>query len=233
MFAAMLQRDAGCVALFRDDVTTGRSHLMAAGEDIGQFDKVGGAALVALASTRDQRERAINLWNVARDRLIRFTEGDEQYRVRRFWLTPRLILSAAQAALLVHARFGDRDEFATWLEPLLADGASDAPAGRTGLTVGAYVELGISATVENFAGAGGAEWMEAMWVRRRRDIQVAKRDRYHWRLLPCPSELLELDSVILLAIHLLSGGQADMSRAPEETSDVVFAPLTTARWLLE
>ena len=57
-------------------------------------------------------------------------------------------------------------------------------------------------------------------------------DRYHWRLLVRPSDLFELDSVVLLTIVIAGArGDYEFEELPKDLlGALVRAPLTAAEW---
>ena len=228
--AATLLRDAGCVALLRDEVAEGRARLMEAGEELWRCGVAGGAALVALVATEDQARRAVGLWEEVRGR---FGGADDEERgARALSATPREVLSLVQAELLVHRWVRDDGGLRERIAGLVSGGPAVTEVGETGLTVGEYAELGLGAMAGDLDRDRVQGWLESVWERRLRDIAVAAEDRYHWRLLVRPSDLVELDSVMLLTIVIAgNGGDRRFGGLRDgPLAALVRSPLTAAEW---
>ena len=216
MVAATLQRDAACVALLRDDVDGGRHHLIVAGNDLLRSGATSGAALMALAGAEPDLTAA---WMTPREMLSTAQ-------------TEREMLSMAQTDLLLQAQYGNGGRAAEQMGHLLAGELGGAPAGNAGLTIRQYVEIGQQGVDGHLDPQRVRDWLAPTWARRSRDIEKAKADQYHWRLLHRPSELLELDSVILATILLRTGQYGALwNELRDPPGNLVRAPLTAAEWL--
>ena len=221
--AATLLRDAGCVALLGEQTESARLHLMAAGSEFLGLGAACGAALFALAATPAEWTQAIE----KRDEVARrfFPTVDEEGVAPTSPMDPREILSFAQADLLIAARDGGENSRLRRVADMQTRD-NDAEVGEIGLTVAEYLDMGARGVAGTVSRDSLRNWLASVWARRRRDIDRAAADVYHWRLLPRPAELLELDSVILLTILLRAGvdGIGD-------AEGLVGAPLPSARKL--
>ncbi|MEJ0004694.1 MAG: hypothetical protein WDN30_16260 [Pararobbsia sp.] len=112
----------------------------------------------------------------------------------------------------------------TWLAPDREDGPlienearvrralarhGGTPVGLTGLTLDTYVgiadELALPARAPQARDDGPpAVWdaFSALAFTRREYIRAAMKDVYHWRFMPKPAELMDLDTVILAVLAL-------------------------------
>ena len=110
--------------------------------------------------------------------------------------------------------------------------------GETGMSVFRY--LRVAASMEGRAHLVDADpsvemvrAVELLGRRREERIELARGDEFHWRLVPRPAELLDLDSVVLMQVALASGydGGALMDWTGWRKGDVLGAPLDVAEQL--
>ena len=227
MCAAMLWRDAGCVALFQCKSDAGCMDLTRGGNELVRLGVAAGWPLIALAD------------GPTSDRLSTFRAAAfdlQQPLANTVTASPRQLLSCLQAGMLMEAHDGSlryaMDRLAMEVRNLELDRTA---VGETGLSIADYVEVGTAAirddpSVRDRAGA----WFAGLCDQRTRDIESAAEDSYHWRLMARPAELLDLDSVILL--YILRSRQVPIekpdSRHGTKHRDLVLAPLTVAERLL-
>ena len=228
MCAAMLWRDAGCVALFQGDRHAACCNLAKGGEELVRLGIAAGWPLVAVAH------------GPTRDRLATFLDAvlDVQRPLARtVTASARQLLCWLQVCMLmeVHDRSvrNATDRLATEVWNLELNGTA---VGETGLSMPDYVEVG-TAAIRDERGArdSAGAWFAGLYDRRTRDIQSAAEDSYHWRLMARPAELLDLDSVILLHIvrsRKIPVDQPDSAHATGH-GDLVLAPLTVAELLVD
>ena len=227
MCAAMLWRDAGCVALFRDARDAACRDLARAGDQLLRLGIAAGSPLVALGE------------GPTSDRLSTFRAAvlDRGGSLARtMTVSARQLVSCLQTALLMEVHGDSLGEAIVWLRKEVSNRELDGVAVReTGLSMSDYVETGIAAIHGGGDGVEGVNaWFERLCARRLRDIETAAKDAYHWRLMPAPSGLLDLDSVILLYIALCREVRVETRNRPEATDHgpLVVAPLTVAKLFL-
>ena len=111
------------------------------------------------------------------------------------------------------------------------------PAGSTGLTIGSYAET--AEWLFERADAVGeiqeriAISMATMMAIRAEQLRAARKDRFHWRMLARPAELIDLDATILMYLATDLGGYAKKGLDPlveqrGEEDPLLDAPLVVA-----
>lgn len=246
--AATLLRDAGCLLLLREEFQAGRERLAQAGEQLLEIGLAAGLVLVAMHDARRGQD-ALGSYRV---RVAESPRGGADPNAEWPEDTSRSVevaardsfgsmLSVVQAGLLRGAADGDRawgteDRQAERRELLERHRARDV--GETGMSVFSY--LRVAASMEGKAQALDGEApvelvraVELLGRGREERIEVARRDQFHWRLVPRPAELLDLDSVVLMQVALASGYDGDVLRdwTGWRKGDVVGAPLDVAEQL--
>lgn len=239
--AATLLRDAACVALLLGETRQARNHLREAGHQFLRLGLAAGSTLIALAETRTAQSELAEYSDViegTRDQWSR-TEAIDHGDLRRPMAamargSPRQMFSLMQTEWLV-AEIGAR--------PWVREGSrvrtalernGGYPVGETGVSIDSYIKIAdwmiehsghVKDNMPSFVGAG----MATLAATRAEHIRAAMKDTYHWRMLTRPTELLDLDSVVLMFIAVGAGINQD-ALEPSPWADVPLhdAPLRAA-----
>ena len=212
--AATLLRDAACVALLLGWTDDARHLLSEAGRQFLALGMPVGAGLLALADIdqaveqlpayEDVMQGARQQWGPAEPREREDQRSPMGERARG---EPRQLLGVMQADWLRAESGRSSKAFAdTEALRITLDRAGGYAAGATGLTIDSYVRLAdefarnpdMSASVPNWIGRSVATFYSA----RSENLNAAQKDAYHWRMLPRPAELVDLDATILMVLAL-------------------------------
>ena len=243
--AATLLRDAGCLLLLREEIGAGRERLAQAGEQLLEMGLGAGLVLVAVGDAgrgrqelRSYRERVENDRRRAEE-----TRADrpEEWR-ESVTLAARRSLGSMLSVVQTDFLEGTRDaqvESASQRreierrELLERYGAQDV--GETGMAVFRYVRVAASMGAGAHAVADDdtvnvVRAVELLGRHREERVEAARRDEFHWRLVPRPAELLDLDSVVLMQVALAAGWEEAALRewTGWKRGDVIGAPLDVA-----
>ena len=242
--AATLLRDAACVALLLGETGKGRRYLREAGDHFLGLGLTVGSALTALADTRKASDKLDNYSDVVegirhqRSREeVHQREGPERPMADRAQGSLRQMFSQLQAELLV----SEPDELPSLRivpmhQVLTRNGGY--PVGDTGLSISSYMKIAEwmieqrsarDRQIPGFVTAG----LTTLASTRAEHIRAAMEDRFHWRMLAKPAELLDLDSVILMFLALGARMDKDALQASLSAGEVPInkAPLTVAQEL--
>ncbi len=208
--AATLYRDAACVALLMERVHEARILLQKSGSQFLTLGLPAGASLIALAGQQDAEtilNAHIDVLNGARkQRGSSKARGAGDFRHPMIDLArsePRQLLAMMQVDWLWYERRRDKSLYRRD-EPLRIALRRNGghPAGTTGLSIDSY-----SAVAEWFAEHNDfdgnmpdhiAALLSAMMATRAEQLHAARKDGYHWRMLARPTELVDLDAIILM-----------------------------------
>lgn len=248
--AATLLRDAGCLLLLREQTSAGRERLAQAGEQLLQIGLGAGLVLVAMGDAgrgrqelRSYRERVENDRRRAEETKADRPEDWQEPVTLAARSSLGSMLSVVQTDFLPGAGDAGAESESQWRETerrelLERYGAQDV--GETGMGVFRYVrvaglmEAGAHAVADDDT-ADVVRGVELLGRRREERVEAARRDEFHWRLVPRPAELLDLDSVVLMQVALGAGW--DEAALREWTGwkrrDVIGAPLDVAVQLRE
>lgn len=246
--AATLYRDAACVEMLMGHVRQARSLLHVSGQHFLTLGLPVGASFIALAGTSDsdsELERHADVVTGIRQQW-RPSEARERDGARRPMADqarsePRQLLAMMQADWLV----ADRRRYRAAMdgdEPLrkALERNGGHPVGSTGLSIDSY-----AAVAGWFAERKGvvdslpdriAASMSTMMATRAEHLHAARKDRFHWRMLARPAELVDLDATTLMYLAINEEGtpktnlETVIDRRREETP-LLDAPLQIARAL--
>ena len=225
--AATLLRDAGCLLLLREDFNAGRKHLMQAGNHLLDTGLAAGLPLIAMYDAGRGREALVDYrkWTDEAARRTARAETDIPTDSREAIAASgrrsfRAMLSVVQTGMLL--AFGHKE---TGLDYERRDSElreldecyGGREVGETGLSVRRYLSLALSMATGASVTAREppievVRAVELLGRHRAERIEDARRDEFHWRLVPRPAELLDLDAVVLIRIALAAGYEQDRIR---------------------
>ena len=243
--AATLLRDAACVALLLGETTTARHYLREAGGHFLDLGLAGGSVLIVLAEAKKaayELERYSDVIEDIRHQRSREETEISERKVGSMMYTARSslrqIFSQLQADQLmaeIDLRQPTREEYRMH-QVLKRNGGY--PVGVTGLSIESYKN-----TAEWLIEQRGqperqiADFVTATFATlaatRSEHIHAAMQDRFNWYMLARPSELIDLDSVIVMFLALAARMKKDFLRAsPRVGEGAIFeAPLIVAEQL--
>ena len=212
--AATLLRDAGCVALLLGETTTARDYLREAGHHFLELGLAGGSVLIVLADAKKAAEEleaySDTIEGIRHQRSREEAEVHER-RISQMAYTARSslrqMLSQLQADQLMtefEGRRSMREEYAM-AQVLKRNGGY--PVGNTGLSIDSYRALTDWLTeqrrqphrrIPDFVNAT----IVTLATKRAENIRAAMRDKFNWAKLARPSEILDLDSVVVMFLAL-------------------------------
>ena len=253
--AATLFRDAGCLLLLLDEVESGRENLEKAGDLQVAQGQAGGLPLIAMCDP-ERAERAVLDYEILVERRRRgYDEAVEGLAENGRSMDAagagslRSLLAVVQARMMVDryhwisGRGYDSDQRGKWLERSgaarreLVDQYANREVGESGLSVRSYVDV-VLALEEGSMGASNelaenaVEAIELLGRWRAQQLEAARRDAFHWRLVSRPSELVDLDSVALMSV-VRDGQQIELRDRLGQSSDrMVWTPLEIAAKLV-
>jgi len=225
--AATLLCDAGCIAFILGMIGEARESLRRAGHLFLGIGLTTGAVLVALADTRSARGQIADYPDVVEGVRQQWSRveargRDEAKRPMTEMArgSPRQMFSLMQSEWLTGQVDGhpmERDD-----SPVRAalERNGGYPVGETGLSIDSYRKLAdwmtahtgrASGELPDFVVAG----MATIAATRAEKIRAATKDRYHWRMLVRPTELLDIDSIVLMFVALGTGTNEDALRMRE------------------
>jgi hypothetical protein len=234
--AATLLRDAAAVALISNDISGGRTLLRTSGDLLLGLGLVGGLQLLYLAGTLDfeegysqeridQFQRAYNyrtghpeVQSISPDSLPSF--DDESFR-------PPQLLRVYQA--LAGRRGNDEKWFAlrNAIRDTLALNAT-MPVGPARTTLAIYLAAfdqlanRDSPSIQTLP-RGVSQVLSSLAQRREELLIAARRDRFHWKALLRPAELVDFDLLALLIAGVRRGQASAMIETAFEGRDAMTA----------
>ena len=245
--AATLLRDAACVALLLGETTIARHYFRDAGVHFLKLGLTAGSVLVVLADAKGaavKLERYSGVIEGVRHQRSRGETEKSEKEIGSFFYTARSslrqILSQLQADQLmaeIGVREPSREEYPMH-EVLKRNGGY--PVGNTGLSIDSY--------------RGIADWLieqrsqpdrqvadfvtstfATLATTRAEYIRAAMKDTFNWSKLARPSELLDLDSVIVMFLALGGRMKKDFLLASKWVGEepLFEAPLIVAEQLRE
>lgn len=207
---ATLLRDAACVALLQGETAEARKLLIRAGIEFLMLGLPFGAALIALAkpgSARNSLQPFANQLRGIAQQERRSKAPDEDGGRDPLATTahsaPPQLFALQQAEWLTNHI--ERIEFLNG-EPMRAvlERNGGYQAGLTGLTIESYSDLArqlVEAPTLADLDARPTPIQNVSASRAER-LRAAQKDTFHWRQLPRPAELIDLDAVALLVLAL-------------------------------
>ena len=210
----MLLRDAACIEFLMGRTKEACEDLLSAGKDFLQVGLLEGAALVALADRVGAKEilgRFSGLVDRVRYQESREVPSAEQDDGRPMFdaslRSPYQILSLLQSdLLLVRNRLREQSPVAPAMRMVLERSGSH-PVGVTGMSIDVYVAMaGVLVGEEGLLLSSYSELLSrslrTLYSVRADNIRVAMKDTYNWEMLLRPTELLDLDSLILMYLAI-------------------------------
>lgn len=242
--AATLLRDAACIALLLGSIADARRLFSEAGHHFLMLGMPVGASLVALADIDQTAEQlsayddviqgAREQWGPAETRKREHRRLPMSERARN---EPRQLLGIMQADwLMAESGRPSRTFVATDAIRTTLDRAGGYTVGATGLSIDSYVRL-----ADEFVRHSEVDLSENNWIDRRLStfyaarseyLDSARKDAFHWRMLPRPAELVDLDATILMVLALGTNlGPKLLGRSAERDIPLLDAPLHIAKAL--
>ena len=212
--AATLLRDAACVALLLGETTIARRYFRESGVHFLKLGLTAGSVLVVLA---DAKGAAVDFGGYSdviegvRHQWSREEPGKSEKEVGSFFYTARSslrqILSQLQADQLmaeIVVRQPDREEYPMH-EVLKRNGGY--PVGNTGLSIDSYRNIADwlieqRSQPERQIADFVTTTFATLATTRAEHIRAAMKDKFNWSKFARPSELLDLDSVIVMFLAL-------------------------------
>ena len=245
--AATLLRDAACVSLLLGETTTARRYLREAGGHFLELGLTGGSALIVLA---DAKKAAVELerhsdviegirrqWSREKTETLEREVGPITYTARS---SLRQIFSQLQADQLMTGVDGLRSIREEYPMHQVLKRNGGYPVGNTGLSIDSYTNIAYwlieqrnqpERQIADFVTATVA----TLATTRAEHIRAAMKDKFNWAMLARPSELLDLDSVIVMFLALGARMNKDFLRASQWVGEGALfdAPLIVAEQLRE
>lgn len=242
--AATLLRDSACISLLMGRIGEACEELLSAGKQFLSLNLVEGAALVALADAVNAQEmlgRFSDLFESVRFSENRMTISEvPQYErpVSDASLgSPYQMLSLLQVDLML-VKSGVRELTAVAPGVRVAlERSGGYPVGATGMSMETYARIANRLVEER-----ESEWsysielamtgLRALYSVRAENIRIAMKDTYNWKMLLRPTELLDLDSVILMYLAIGNENlEFQLEEFLREETPLCQAPLIVAREL--
>jgi hypothetical protein len=243
--AATLYRDAACVAMLIGQVGQARSLLHISGKHFLVLGLPVGASFIALAGMPDSEseiERHADFivgvrqqWGPSEARARDSARRPVADQARS---EPRQLLAMMQADWIIDDRRGSTAEMykdGPLREALERNGGY--PVGATGLSIDSYASaagwFAERRDVDGYLPDRIAASMSTMMATRAEHLHAARKDRFHWRMLARPAELVDLDATILMYLAINKDGVPKLNlekvidRRREETP-LLDAPLRIA-----
>lgn len=242
--AATLLRDAGCIALLLGWMDDARRLLSEAGRHFLALGMPVGAGLVALADIDQTAEQlsayedvvqgARQQWGPAETRERKDRRRPMSERARG---EPRQLLGIMQADwLMVESGKASKMFLDSEAMRIRLDRAGGYAAGATGLSIDSYVRLADEFVRHPELNVSEQTWIDRslsiFYAARSENLHTARKDVFHWRMLPRPAELVDLDGTILMILALGTNlGSELLERAYERDVPILDAPLHIAEAL--
>jgi hypothetical protein len=241
--AATLFRDAAAVAFIIGDIEGGRSLLRQSGNLFWELGFVGGIQLLYISGSLDKDS------DEARDRINSF---DRAFAERSPEVEPQVISSEVkfqedsfrppQLLRIYQALAGRLSDDEEWFRlrreiQQVLNVNSTMPVGTTRIPVIAYLQVYDQfARRELNVGAAKAHMLKQVlvsFVQRREEVLTAARlDRFHWKALLRPAELIDFDLLALLLAGTRRGKRSKLIASAFATRDALTSlPQTLAKAL--
>ncbi|MEH6718895.1 MAG: hypothetical protein V7704_08455 [Aurantimonas endophytica] len=242
--AATLLRDAACVALLLGRMGNARRSLLEAGRHFLTLGMPSGAALVALADIgqatkhlsayQDVMQGTRQQWGPAEAREREDLRRPLSERARG---EPRQLLGIMQADWLMAESGQPPKTFAdSEAMRITLNRAGGYAAGATGLSIDSYMRLADAFVRQQEVNLYEHTWIDrslsTFYAARSEKLVTAQKDAFHWRMLPRPAELVDLDATILMVLALGANLSSEMlGSAYERDNPILEAPLHIAEAL--
>lgn len=242
--AATLLRDSACLGLLVGRTEEACADFMSAGKEFLNIGLVEGAILIALGDTLRAHEILASFSDVIErvryqeDQRTFFEEGERRGRSANAGLGSAYeVLSLLQAdLLLVKNNLQELAPAALPMEEVLERNGGYA-VSATGMSIERYNEIARWMVREPRSGGSYSTELVVTWLRilyavRAGNIRSAMKDVYNWGMLLKPTELVDLDSLVLMCLAV---GDIHLERELDEflvgESQLCQAPLIVAREL--
>lgn len=240
---ATLLRDAAAIAILLEQVDAARQLLGQSGRILLEIGVPAGASYIALSSPESAEEVMLPYDDVIQGTGRQSTHEDftaDRRHQRPFTVearqSPRQVFSLMQAQwlLLGRKRRLVEDE-APLRESMYVVGGY--PVGSTGLSIDSYSRLtqwmmSDDAGVKGDMPADIRNRLSTIASTRVEHLRAGMRDRWQWRLVGRPAELLDLDAIILMTIAFNSGvDPTSMRRLFNHDVPLEEAPIQAAMML--
>lgn len=245
--AATLLRDAASVALLLGETTIARSYLWKAGGHFLELGLAGGSVLIVLADAKKAAKELEGHSAVIEGIRHQFSRKETEVSERE--VDPvmytarsslRQILSQLQADQLMAEIDVLQPSQGEYRMHQVLKRNGGFPVGNTGLSIDSYIHTTEwlieqrsqpNRQIPDFVTATFA----TLTTTRSEHIRAAMKDKYNWTMLARPSELLDLDSVIIMSLALGARVTKDYLRALQwvDEGTVFEAPLIVAEQLRE
>lgn len=213
--AATLRRDAGALALLLGRSEQARSLFLTAGRQWSELGIYAGYFLMSLGQQslgQSWFEGEKNLDEIESSLSFDQPVEDTETKIDRRQLRQMSRNSPRQLLSLYQAAGGGRRRSQRALR--LARGAAKrlspsmgSPIGTTGIPLGSYLRL-YNALGSSDVSQSDRNSLFALAIRRDELVSAAQADRYHWRLLLKPAELIDFDLLALGITAIEAGGAA-------------------------
>jgi hypothetical protein len=238
--AASLTRDAAAIALLRGEVDDAINLFRKAGQRFATLGVFAGFALLEFSDSGEARRWRTKRENL-NDRVRQLIAGEEQIRpdntsepfLSASASSPRQLLYLYQAEVVA----GDDDVFMRERirEKLLL--LPELPVGPTSTPLAGYLML-LDEVAEKSSGgepdlsSGARDTLLSLVLRRREQLNAAQADRWHWKMLLNPTDLIDLD-LVTLGIAMIDrwGSTAAFDNAAVDRGNLVALPLQAAKLL--
>ena len=242
--AATLLRDCACIGLLMGRTGEAREDLLSAGKEFLTLGLVEGAVLVALADAASAQEILGSFSSLFES--VRYSENRaavseapeyERQISDASSRSPYQILSLLQVdLLLIKKEIQEPSSVMAGMQAALERNRG-YPVGATGMSMDTYAGIA-NRLVEGekaelpYSLEFVMRGLRSLYTVRAENIRVAMKDIYNWQMLLRPTELLDLDSVILM--YLAIGNESlefQLEEFLHEESPLCQAPLIVAREL--
>ena len=246
--AATLLRDAACVALLLGvlgGTARARNYLHDSGGHFLELGLAAGSALIVLADVQESSsklecysdviEGIRHQWSRKETEKLKKPERPMTYTARS---SLRQMFSQLQADQLMTEISEHQSMWGESLMHQVLKRNGGYPVGNTGLSIGSYMKIAEWIVkqrstpvhyVPDFVTASFA----TLATTRAEYIRTAREDKFHWRMLMQPAELLDFDSVILMYLALGAQMSEDALQALHwaDEAEIIRAPLIVAQQL--
>ena len=216
--AATLLRDAAAVALILDDFGSARSLLQESGDRFLELGLPGGLQLLYIAGSIDKvkggaegpvERFAMAFAEHAQPRERSATAPEIEFGFADYSFQPPQLLRAYQALAGRRANDDEQRTLRDTIRQTLNVNAT-MPVGPTRTTAASYLAafdlLAKREHIEIEELPGGVEQFLTSLVQRRDELlAAARRDRFHWKALLRPAELVDFDLLALLLVGVRRG----------------------------
>lgn len=203
-----------------------------------------GASIIALADTEQTAEALLTYEDVVEGARHQWGRAETRGRAdkrrpmgERARGEPRQLLGIMQADWLMAESGRASKSFAgSETMRITLDRAGGYAAGATGLSIDSYVRLADELVRDPEVDVSQQTWIDrniaALYAARSENLDSAQKDTFHWRMLPRPAELVDLDATILMVLALGTNLASKLLESSlEREPSILYAPLYIAQAL--